>query len=268
MSTTRVYHTMLQVLRHLCPSERITRVRTLATLMRGILEARAVQLPLVAQRIPSAAKARSIVRRLERWLDNPAVRVQAWYRPVADAWLRDQARTTGQIRVIIDTSKVGFAHHLVLVSLAFQRRAIPIAWTWLRCRNGHSSQRVQLAVLGAVQALIPDGTPVLLVGDTEFAAVGLQAQAAAWGWHDVLRQKPNNQVQVAQESPWQAFRSLVTAPGQRVWVPDVHLTRVYGHPAHVLAEWAVGERTPICRPPARPCGPIGAGCGWKNCLAI
>ncbi|MFP4441251.1 MAG: transposase, partial [Chloroflexaceae bacterium] len=100
------------------------------------------------------------------------------------------------------------------------------------------------AVVGAVQAMIPDGAPVLLVGDTAFEAVGLQAQVAAWGWHYVLRQKPNNQVQVAQQATWQAFRSLVTAPGQRVWVPDVRLTRVYGHPAKVLAEWAVGERTP------------------------
>lgn len=244
MTTTRVYHTLLAWLRQLRPGERMTRVRTLAALMGGIVAARAVQLPRVAQHMPSAANERSSVRRLERWLDNPAVRVRTWHRPIAAAWLRAHVRTTGPIRWLIDTSPVGGRHHLGLVALAVQRRAIPLAWTWLRGRTGHSSQRVHLARLAAVRALLPDGAPVLLAGDTEFEAVRLHAQAAAWGWQYVVRQKPNNQLQAAPQAPWQALGSLVTAPGRRVGRTDVRVTRVFGHPANGLAAWAVGARTP------------------------
>ena len=242
MSINRVYHTSVQQLRQLHPTERITRVRGLASLMAGILYAKSVQLALVALAIPGRATERSIVRRLERLLDNAALRVRPFYEPIARAWLLSQARSSGQIRLIIDTTKVSFAHRLVMVALAFRRRAIPIAWTWQPGAKGHCSARVQLALLAAIRDLLPPHVPVTLVGDSEFEAGEVQAQLDAWGWYYVLRQKANNRVQAVDGQDWQAFGRLLERAGQHVWLRGARLTRRHKRPVNLLAEWARGEK--------------------------
>ena len=61
---------------------------------------------------------------------------------------------------------------MLMVALAFRRRAIPIAWTWQPGAKGHCSARVQLALLAAVRELLPPNVSVVtLVGDSEFEAV-------------------------------------------------------------------------------------------------
>src|SRR5689334_21856326 len=121
MSINQLYHTSLQQLRQLCPTERITRVRTMAWLLVGIMQSKSVQLSQIALKIPARAKELSIVRRLERLLDNAAVRVREWYAPIARSWLHNAARSTGEVRLIIDSTKVSFAHQLLMVALAYKR---------------------------------------------------------------------------------------------------------------------------------------------------
>jgi hypothetical protein len=242
MSINRVYHTSLQQLQQLHPHQRITRLRTLAALMAGILLAKSVHLAHIALRIPGKATERSIVRRLERLLDNPALRVRPLYEPFARAWLLAQARSTAQVRLIIDASKVSFSHRLVMVAVAFRRRAIPIAWTWQPGAKGHCSARVQLALLSVVRQLMPLDVRVTLVGDSEFEACEVQEQLQAWGWSYVLRQKPNNQVQAAETPEWQAFGQQVEQAGQHLWLEGARLTRTHKRQVNLLAEWAAGEK--------------------------
>jgi hypothetical protein len=244
MSINQLYHTSLQQLRQLRPNERITRLRTFAALMAGIMQSKSVHLSHIALKIPARAKELSITRRLERLLDNGALRVRAWYRPIARAWLHSAARTAGEVRLIVDTTKVSFAHQLLMVALAYKRRAIPIGWTWRPGAKGHSSARVQIALLAYVRSLLPPDVPVVLVGDSEFEAGELRAQLEGWDWGYVLRQKPNNQVQTASQHSWQAFGSLLTRAGQSVWLAAARLTRKHARQVNMLAHWAEGEKQP------------------------
>jgi hypothetical protein len=244
MSINQLYHTSLQQLRQLRPTERITRLRTFAALMSGIMQSRSVHLSQIALKIPGCAKELSIVRRLERLLDNDALRVREWYQPIARLWLHHQARTSGEVRLIVDSTKVSFGHQLLLVAVAFRRRAIPIAWTWRKGAKGHSSAHVQIALLAYVRNLLPPSVPVLVVGDSEFEAGELQAQLELWNWNYALRQKPTNQVQDADQSLWQPFGSLVSSPGQSVWLAAAHLTQRHRRQVNLLAHWAEGEDKP------------------------
>ena len=82
-----------------------------------------------------------------------------------------QAKQLQQARLIIDGTKVGFAHQLLIVSLAYRKRAIPIARTWVKQVKGHCTPEAQLSLLDYVRRLLPKGIAVLLVGDSEFGAV-------------------------------------------------------------------------------------------------
>ncbi len=242
MPTTQLYDTFFTRLRQLRPMERITRLRNLAWMMSGIFLSRSVHLTKIASKIPGKAVQLSIVQRLHRFLDNPSFHVHSWYEPLARELLGQAALSVGEIRLIVDATKCGFQHQWLSVSLAFHHRAIPIAWTWLRGSRGHSSASVQLALLGRVQALLPEKTPVLLVGDTEFEDGDLQKQGCAWKWSYVLRQKPSNLVWVNQK--WQAFRSLVERPGTSRWVEGALLTNKHQLHTNLLAYWARGEEAP------------------------
>lgn len=244
MSSNQTYHTWVAHILQLRSRERITRVRNMAQLLTGIFESKSVHLSKVATKIASAATLPSVTRRLSRFLENPAVRVREWYAPLLCNLVQSVAQTVGEIRLIADASQVGLHHQLLVIAVAYRRRAIPLVWTWVRTGKGHSAASKQLALLGYVQRWLPVGIPVLLVGDSEFGAIPVLQQVEQWGWYYVLRQKANNQVQLAEQAAWRDFGQLVQQPGQSVWCDEVPLTLKHAHPTNLLAHWRVGEAEP------------------------
>jgi len=147
MPINNLYHTWIMRSRQLRPTERITRIRNFAWLIVGIHQSRSVTMSRVAGKIPGEVKLLSLTQCLTRLLVNPAIVVRDWYAPVAREWLEMQAKFLQQVRLIMDGTKVGFAHQLLIVSLAYRKIAIPIAWTWVKHIRGHSTPQAQLALL-------------------------------------------------------------------------------------------------------------------------
>ena len=246
MPTNPLYHTWIQQIRELHPTQRATRIRNFVWLMIGIYKSRSVYLSRIAGKIPGQAKLPSVVRRLARLLDNPAIRVREWYEPIARQWLTAQFSAIGEIRLIVDGTKVGFAHQLLMVSLAYRKRAIPIAWTWIKHVRGHSTAHKQLALLSYVKTLIPHGATVFLVGDSEFGSVKVLKQLDHWRWYYVLRQKSDTGVWVNSQNEWKPFGSYIQKAGQSVWLGQAFLTRSDIYPVHLLAHWKADEKEPWC----------------------
>jgi hypothetical protein len=236
-------------MREICelrPNERITRLRNFVWLMVGIHQSRSVHLSKVAGKIPGLANLVSITRRLSRFLDNPAVRVREWYEPIAHCWIQAQWCCLKEIRLIVDGTKIGFGHQLLMVSLAYRRRAIPIAWTWVRRVRGHSSAHKQLALLNYVRVLLPVGIPVFLVGDCEFGSVEVLKWLDQWHWFYVLRQKSDSGVWLQNSTEWKPFASFVHKAGQSRWLGHGYLTVSYIYPTNLLVHWQSGEKEPWC----------------------
>jgi hypothetical protein len=111
MPINHLYHKWIQRIRELRPEQRITQIRNFVLLMYGIYQSRSVYLIRIAGKIPGKAKLQSIVKRLDRFLDNPAIRVREWYKPIALQWLTDQFAKIGEIHLIVD----GVSPHLGVV---------------------------------------------------------------------------------------------------------------------------------------------------------
>lgn len=244
MPINHLYHTWNQRIQTMRPGQRITQVRGFVWLLYGIFQSRSVNLSRIAGKIPGRAKLVSVTRRLSRLLGNPAIDVRAWYEPLAREWASNQAQHGQQIRLIVDGSKVGFGHQLLTVSLAYRRRAIPLAWTWVDRVRGHTAASVQLELLQYVRGLLPHGIAVLLVGDSEFGPLAVLRQLDQWGWDYALRQKPFVKVCLAHETEWHAMDSWVQKPGQSRWLGPCWLTEGDIYPVNVLIHWAVGEAEP------------------------
>jgi len=188
----------------------------------------------------------STVRRFERFLDNSVIEVRAWYEPIAKQWIAAQWQHLREIRLIVDGTKVGFGHQLLMVSLAYRRRSIPIAWTWVKHVRGHSSAKKQIELLKYVKTLLPKQAVIFLVGDSEFGSIQVIKQLNQWHWCYALRQKSSTGFRVGKPDAWQSLASFVKKSGERVWLPNGFLTQEYAFPAAVLVYWKAGETKPWC----------------------
>ncbi len=242
MTTFKLYGTWNRLLGQWLADTCRTRRANLNWLIVGLYLGGRVQASAIVKHWPSSAKTTSLTRRLSRFLDNGAIRPAVWYRPVARQLL---AKWRGQtVTLIVDATKVGTRRQLVMVAIAYRKRALPLAWTWVPYVKGHSSAAVQLAVLRRVRGLVPDDVTVILTGDSGFGSAALLRGVAAWGWQYVLRQSGKLLIQPAGQTGWQRLDSLVERPGQQAWAPAVHLTRRWAVPTQVLAYWGQGQDEP------------------------
>jgi hypothetical protein len=236
MPTNHLYHNWFQQIRELRPGQRITQVRNFVWLIIGIYRSRSVSLSRIAGKIPGKAQLLSYTRRLSRFLDNPAIDVRAWYEPIARSWLERQAQSLQQVRLIVDGTKVGFGHQLLMVSLAYRRRSIPIAWSWVPYVRGHSTASTQLALLRYIRSLLPRGVAVLLVGDTEFGSIAVLQQLDQWRWHYVLRQKTSTHVCLSHQTDWNDFGNWVEKAGCSIWLGKGWLTEKHIYMVNLLVQ--------------------------------
>ena len=221
---------------------RVTQKRNLTNLIVGVYLSKSVALSAIAMKIPSQAVQVSIQRRLSRTLENSAIRVRECYDPEITPLLAEISKK-GVVRILLDGSKIGNNHQLLMVSVAYRRRSIPVVWTWLKSPRGHSSSRKQLALLLHLRKLLPDDAKVLLLGDSEFGAVDVIRQVEKWQWHYVLRQKSNHLVQLA-SGDWKAFGDFIQKAGESLWLGKGLLTQKHACPANLLAHWRKGEDIP------------------------
>jgi hypothetical protein len=209
MPINRQYHTWIRQILGLRPRQRITQVRNFAWLLVGIHYSRSVTLSKIAGKIPGEAKLLSSVRRLGRFLSNPAIRVRDWYDPIARRWLAAQFRHLGEICLVMDGGK-------------------------------------QLALLAYVRSLIPAGAAVFLVGDCEFGSVPILRQLDHWHWFYVLRQSSDTGVWFSEQAGWQPFSYHIQKPGQSVWLGKGYLTVAHIYRINLLTHWKRGEKEPWC----------------------
>ena len=253
-------------------------MRNWAWLLAGLFTSRSVHLSKIANKMSTPATLPSATRRLSRLLCNPAVRVRAWQEPLARGLLQQAAlNPAGGICLILDGSKSGRSHQLLMVALCYRRRALPppgttaaghyrrralpVAWTWVRSTRGHATALKQRALLSYVRQLVPPQAAVVVVGDSEFGAVPVLRQLESWGWHYVLRQKSSYLALVntaagpaagpaadpaagTVAAQWQPLGSLLKRAGQRRWRAQGPLTQLHAHVTNLLLYWQAGASAP------------------------
>lgn len=244
MTNTQLYHTLMKQIEHVIPSERITRKRLFAWLMVAMFWGRTPQMSRLANKLPGPSQKKSKAEKLRRWLHNRHVRVRQWYKPIAQALIKQAAQSGKPIILIVDGTKIGNGHQLLMVALACRRRALPIAWTWCKGVKGHSSARKQCALLSYVKGLIPTECQVQFIGDSEFGPVDVLHLLEQWEWHYVLRQKGRYLVQPQINQPWQRFDTLIQRGERRFWASGAAFTKKHAHSTNLLACWSGKSKTP------------------------
>ncbi|MGB7337936.1 MAG: IS4 family transposase [Phototrophicaceae bacterium] len=243
MFNSQSYSKWQAMLKQLIPDKCESRLTNLVLLIVGIFEAKSVYLSLLAREIPIRAKKLSLAKRLERFLDNEAVEVDAWYHPWA-SWLLQSASVGGRVHLVIDTTKVSAYCRQVMVSVAYQRRTLPIMWDWVEYPRGHCTTALQISLLRRLYPLLPLGVQVSLVGDSEFGKSDLIDVLQVWNWDYALRQKGNTLFRQTHDGLWKRLDSVDVRREQALWIGHVSLAKSNPCQTHLIAYWKQGEKDP------------------------
>lgn len=211
MNNLHLYHKLVKQLCQWLPDERITRIRNGALLIAGLYLGQKVHLGVIARKLPVVGQLPSLVNRLRRFVDNDRMDVRTWYEPVIRPIL--QARQGQPIELIMDCTKVGFAHRMLMVALAYRSRALPMAWQVFEGAKGHVSHPAQLTLLKYVARLLPAGSSIRLLADAGFESVQVMRWLRQQGWHFVIRLPGRNQVSPDGEH-WTKLNALPLSRGE------------------------------------------------------
>src|SRR5918911_5203166 len=162
---------------------------TLAAFSSGIVASKSTQLPKVAAKVPNGIKPESRVKRFARWLDNERILEEVYFLPYAEILLAHLAVET--LVLVMDGSVVGRGCVALMIHVIYKGRALPLAWRVRQGPKGHFPEELHITLVELISGLIPEGTPVVLLGDGEFDGTGLPQTVQDAGWSYVCRTGPH-----------------------------------------------------------------------------
>lgn len=204
--------------------------------------ARHAHLSLIADHAPShGADQESLITRFRRFLKNDKITIKAWFLPVANALLANLAQQP--LTLVMDGSVVGRGCVALMLSVVYHGRALPLAWVVVKGKKGHFPQQAHCDLLAQIQALIPAGADVTVLGDGEFDGTEFQATLRRLKWKYVCRTAPNLLMTV--EGRTFTIGAMAPHRGEMVGVRPAWVTAQQYGPVSVLALWEARYEEPI-----------------------
>jgi hypothetical protein len=237
-----IKRSLMQALRARGQSHQEQHINTLALLICGIVGAQHVQFAKVIEHAPfRRRKNESMVTRLRRWVQHEDVTPEWLYLPFAKAVLASLSSAT--LTLILDGSAIGRGCVVLMASVVYHRRAIPIAWVVVRGKKGHLPQDTHCALVQQLQTLVPTDAVVTVLGDGEFDGTTLQATIRAAHWHYVCRTATN--ILVTARDTHFHIGDLPLQAGCSVAVTDAYVTEAAYGPVTVIGWWENGYKEPL-----------------------
>jgi hypothetical protein len=206
-----------------------------------------VVLEEIAGSWPCPIQLRSRIKKLQRFLSLEQFNIKNLWFPILISWIEQEWQKKETIYMVIDRSQWGEIN-LMMVSLIYNHRAIPIYFTLLE-KKGNSNLAEQKQVLEPAIQLLKE-YKIVVLGDREFCGVEL----AAWLSQEQqaylsLRLKNNEYVEL-EEQIWFQLRDLGLAPGMSFYYQGVKITKSKGFSGfNLAAKWRKKYRNKCSQEP-------------------
>src|SRR5919199_6893459 len=246
MSTSPFYDSTRAALQQALPAVRSSQLETLALVVASATQTQSTHLADLARALPLPTTQDSKEQRIRRLLDNPRIIQATHYRPIARAALA--GITHQRVDLVLDRVLLQERHNLLVASVAFRRRSVPLAWQALD-HVGSSDLDDHKAVLKAALTELPAGTTVTVHADSEFRSVALFQWLREQG-HDALL-SIRGHTYVYDRADATQGQTLVARVGQRtdvVYLTGMYVTEERYGPVNVYAWWSKDdEGKPLLR---------------------
>jgi len=237
-----LYSNLTIQLRARLPRAPIPQIRNQALTSLALAHGSNCHLATLATQLPIPGQRENLVQRIRRWLASQTVSQYRCYRPLVRHLF---AYWPGaEVNLVMDRTDLERKWSILMLSVAFQHRALPLAWRLLPF--GATNAETQIGLLDQVQPCLPDIEKVRLTfyGDCEFRAVEIQryCQKKHWHWQvgvksdTLFRQGPGD---------WQPLQTIALSQGERRYLQGVTLTQKHAFgPVNLIADWTTNEEFP------------------------
>ena len=242
----QTYRTIKRTLTHTLRTRRNSHqeqhVNTLALLICGIVGAHHVQFDKIASHAPiPGRKNESLITRFRRWVKHEDITLSAVWLPFARAVLAGLAYAP--LTILLDGTTAGRGCVVLMASVVYRRRAIPLLWSVVKGKKGHLPQALHCALIGRLQELIPAHTEVLVLGDGEFDGTELQTSIRATRWDYVCRTATN--ITIYAHDRVFSVGDLPLSRGEALAIADVEMTAKRYGSVMLIGWWEAEYADPI-----------------------
>lgn len=239
MPTSRRYASIATQLHAALPTIRPRLLAPLTCVLVGMRQTVSAQQRQVASAMPLQTAQQSKIQRFRRLLDNAKLTATDIYQPIVQ-----QALTGlhGQpVHVLLDRVVLNTHQNVLVVSLGFRRRSLPLLWKILP-HSGSSALGDQQEVLREAMALLPAKVRITVHADSEFRSQELFAWLRMQGWDAILGIRGNVLLTLDPAQAGQPLHTYVPARDCVVYLNEVYLTEDRCGPVHVIGWWDKDER--------------------------
>lgn len=243
-SLEKLYHAWSEQLRGLWDWKRPEHRKVLAWLMVAIYVGKDVCLERLGLYLPREAKPESIGQQFRRWLKNEAIDPRLIYDPVAREVVRKMR--CRRLRIQIDRVQIKRRQNVLMMSVWYRKRAIPLAWICLSHR-GSSRYSHWVELLDYLDSLLEEDMSVIILADREFGSVDRLRYVAKKHWFYAIRLKGTVEFydpQWGQPFDWLPLNAIAPIIGSHYALTDIKMTKAALYPIHLACAWALGSDEP------------------------
>jgi len=235
MPTAPLYDSTRQYLTTHLTAALDSQIETLALLVVGISQSVSAQIGKIARALPVDTTQAAKEQRVRRLLDNERITQERHYQPLAKVAL--QGLKGQKVYLLMDRVLLRDTHNILVVSIGFRRRSLPLAWLALEHR-GQSGLTDQQTVLRQALALLPERVRISIHADSEFRSQELFAWLRGLG-HDGMMGVPGRTLlSLTPDGEATALATWLPNRDTVAYLNDVYLTEQRLGPVNVLAWWA------------------------------
>jgi len=177
MLKKRLYHKVLKrllkffknFLGYKLKGHRLTRLRSLVAYIVGMIRNKSSHLSALGKGLLQLIKAHSQAKLMIPLLPN----------------------TKEGIELVIDGSQMGKSHAVLMISLVFGKRGVPLGWSVKKGSKGHFTKAHHIELIQQVQKdfaqVLPTNKLITLLGDGEFGSIDAQESCLNEHWNYVFR---------------------------------------------------------------------------------
>ncbi len=207
----------------------------LLTLLVNLLQSiKKVKLETLATALPLPITFESRRKKIQRFLSLPQLTIEKIWFPIFQAWLTTEFEPQQFLYLAIDRTKWGRIN-LLVISLIWERRALPIYWELLP-KQGNSNFEKQFEALSKILHLFKD-YKIVVLGDREFCSVKLGNWLIGQKVYFCLRLKQNEFV-LLEDEIWLQLNDFGLYPGMTFYLNGVRVTKQKGFAKfNVACKW-------------------------------
>lgn len=180
-----------------------------------------VSLEKIATNLPLPILFNSRRKKLQRFISLPTINIKKLWLPIIKNWLTQNFSSSQTIYLVIDRTNWS-RHNLIMLSLIYDKRAIPIYFELLP-KLGSSNFEEQKRVFSQVLPLWEE-SKIIVLGDREFCSVQLANWLREQKVKFCLRLKKSENVEV-DSGIWQSLDNLGLKPGISLLLNNVKVTK-------------------------------------------